>query len=189
MDIIEWAKSQTKGGSFLAFPNCTSLPENDLYFAGTLFVNAKDDTWSISAICVTTGITYTNASSSAGSVWTGWLPLATAMKPQEFDLPLASGFSNGGGGNSVYWKDQFNQVHFLVSVTNQNSLSSGDVIATLPAGFRPSKTAIFVLGSLLSAVRKTGSLNVKSDGSIVYFGDPLSSGAVSFGAGAFVAAD
>ena len=188
MDIIEWAKSQTKGGSFLAFPNCTSLPENDLYFAGTLFVNAKDDTWSISAICVTTGITYTNASSNAGSMWTGWHPLATAMKPQEFDLPLASGFSNGGGGNSVYWKDQFNQVHFLVSVTNQNSLSSGDVIATLPAGFRPSKTAIFVLGSLVSAVRKTGSLNVKSDGSIVYFGEPLSSGVVSFGAGAFVAA-
>lgn len=118
-----------------------------------------------------------------------WRKVAVATPPQEFSLPLASGFSNGGGGNSVYWKDQFNQVHFLVSVTNQNSLSSGDVIATLPAGFRPSKTAIFVLGSLLSAVRKTGSLNVKSDGSIVYFGDPLSSGAVSFGAGAFVAAD
>lgn len=117
-----------------------------------------------------------------------WTEVATATQPQEYGLPLASGFSNGGGGNSVYWKDQFNQVHFLVSVTNQNSLSSGDVIATLPAGFRPSKTAIFVLGSLVSAVRKTGSLNVKSDGSIVYFGDPLSSGAVSFGAGAFVAA-
>lgn len=117
-----------------------------------------------------------------------WFEIATATPPQEFDLPLASGFSNGGGGNSLYWKDQFNQVHFLVSVTNQNSLSSGDVIATLPAGFRPSKTAIFVLGSLVSAVRKTGSLNVKSDGSIVYFGDPLSSGAVSFGTGVFVAA-
>lgn len=122
-----------------------------------------------------------------GLKWSGWQPIATATPPQEYGLPLASGFSNGGGGNSVYWKDQFNQVHFLVSVTNQNSLSSGDVIATLPAGFRPSKIAIFVLGSLVSAVRKTGSLNVKSDGSIVYFGDPLSSGAVSFGAGAFVA--
>lgn len=121
--------------------------------------------------------------------WSNWEPIITATPPQEFDLLLASGFSNGSGGNSIYWKDQFNQVHFLVSVTNQNSLSSGDVIATLPAGFRPSKTAIFVLGSLVSAVRKTGSLNVKSDGSIVYFGDPLSSGAVSFGAGAFVAAD
>lgn len=120
--------------------------------------------------------------------WGAWKQISTATPPQEFDLPLASGFSNGGGGNSVYWKDQFNQVHFLVSVTNQNSLSSGDVIATLPAGFRPSKTAIFVLGSLVSAVRKTGSLNVKSDGSIVYFGEPLSSGVVSFGAGAFVAA-
>ena len=118
-----------------------------------------------------------------------WLYFSTTTPPQEFDLPLASGFSNGGGGNSVYWKDQFNQVHFLVSVANQNSLSSGDVIATLPAGFRPSNTVIFVLGSSSGAVRKTGSLNVTSDGSIIYFGDPLSSGAVSFGAGAFVAAN
>ena len=118
-----------------------------------------------------------------------WAKLATATPPQEFNLPLSEGFTNGGGGNSVYWKDQFNQVHFLVSVANQNSLSSGDVIATLPAGFRPSNTVIFVLGSLSDAVRKTGSLNVTSDGSIIYFGDPLSSGAVSFGAGAFVAAD
>lgn len=124
----------------------------------------------------------------SGVLWSEWIKLSDATPPQEFDLPLVSGFSNGGGGNSVYWKDQFNQVHFLVSVTNQNSLSSGDVIATLPAGFRPSKTAIFVLGSLVSSVRKTGSLNVKNDGSILYFGDPLSSGAVSFGAGAFVAA-
>lgn len=131
---------------------------------------------------------YTTYNSASEPGWDGWSKITTAMSPQEFDLPLASGFSNGGGGNSVYWKDQFNQVHFLVSVTNQNSLSSGDVIATLPAGFRPSKTAIFVLGSLLSAVKKTGSLNVKSDGSIVYFGDPLSSGAVVFGTGVFVAA-
>ena len=150
-------------------------PETDEYYTRVVYASPANanELWKLNV---------TNATQFS------WIKLAPATSPQEFDLPLASGFSNGGGGNSVYWKDQFNQVHFLVSVTNQNSLSSGDVIATLPAGFRPSKTAIFVLGSLVSAVRKTGSLNVKSDGSIVYFGEPLSSGAVSFGAGAFVAA-
>lgn len=138
MDIIEWAKSQTKGGSFLAFPNCTSLPENDLYFAGTLFVNAKGDTWSISAICVTTGITYTNASSSAGSVWTGWKPLATATPPQEFDLPLAEGYTQNNG--CKYSKDQFNVVRVTFNLSKSaGTIAGGEVVATLPAGFRPKR--------------------------------------------------
>ena len=142
VDIIEWAKSQTKGGSFLAFPNCTSLPENDLYFAGTLFVNAKGDTWSISAICVTTGITYTNASSSAGSVWTGWQPLATATPPQEFDLPLAEGLQPVPAyGSNKYRKNQFNEVGITISVTKTdiatNDIENTSLLATLPAGFRP----------------------------------------------------
>ena len=143
VDIIEWAKSQTKGGSFLALPNCTSLPENDLYFACTLFVNAKDDSWSLLAVCVTTGIAYTNASSSAGSIWTGWRPLATATPPQEFDLPLADGWS----GWAKYSKDQFGRVLVYGLVAKSTALISGDVIGTLPEGFRPSATCPMTITS------------------------------------------
>lgn len=162
MDIIEWAKSQTKGGSFLAFPNCTSLPENDLYFAGTLFVNAKGDTWSISAICVTTGITYTNASSSAGSVWTGWQPLATATPPQEFDLPLVEGLT--ALHPSTYRKDQFSVVTVGGAISGDMIIGKG--IATLPAGFRPSEVIERDATFISSMGRIAGSIQVNLSGEI-----------------------
>lgn len=165
MDIIEWAKSQTKGGSFLAFPNCTSLPENDLFFAGTLFVNAKGDTWSISAICVTTGITYTNASSSAGSVWTGWQPLATATPPQEFDLPLAEGMSVGYP--CTYYKNQFNEVKIVGAA--KGNLSDGVLLATLPEGFRPSGACDRPVLFTISGSSFGGTLHVSTNGEIRCF--------------------
>ena len=162
VDIIEWAKSQTKGGSFLAFPNCTSLPENDLYFAGTLFVNAKGDAWSISAICVTTGITYTNASSSAGSVWTGWQPLATATPPQEFDLPLVEGLT--ALHPSTYRKDQFSVVTVGGAISGDMIIGKG--IATLPAGFRPSEVIERDATFISSKGRIAGSIQVNLSGEI-----------------------
>ena len=167
VDIIEWAKSQTKGGSFLAVPNCTSLPENDLYFAGTLFVNAKGDTWSISAICVTTGITYTNASSSAGSVWTGWHPLATATPPQEFDLPLVEGLT--ALHPSTYRKDQFSVVTVGGAISGDMIIGKG--IATLPAGFRPSEVIERDATFISSMGRIAGSIQVNLSGEITLNND------------------
>ena len=120
--------------------------------------------------------------------WDDWTPLALATPPQEYALPLAEGISAGGGGKNVYWKDQFNQVHFLLSVTNQNEITSNGVLATLPVGFRPNTTSIFVGGSILNSERNGGSINVKSNGTLAYYGNTLSAGATIFGYGCFVAA-
>ena len=60
--------------------------------------------------------------------------LSTATPPQEFDLPLASGFS----GTAKYSKDQFGKVLLTIDITG--SYSNATVIGTLPAGFRPSET-------------------------------------------------
>lgn len=54
--------------------------------------------------------------------------------PQEFDLPLADGFS----GTAKYSKNQFGQILLTIDITG--SYSNATVIGTLPAGFRPSET-------------------------------------------------
>ena len=54
--------------------------------------------------------------------------------PQEFDFPLADGFS----GTAKYSKNQFGQILLTIDITG--SYSNATVIGTLPAGFRPSET-------------------------------------------------
>lgn len=87
---------------------------------------------------------FRGASNASGQWdWVDWQQVAIAAPPQEFDLPLAEDFANGGGGSSIYWKDQFNQVHFCICVsTPQISTATGFVVATLPEAFRPSKTLL-----------------------------------------------
>ena len=65
------------------------------------------------------------------------LDVAIAKPPQEFDLPLASGWSNYGVAVSRYSKDQFGQVSVIIDITNAGAIASGSTVATLPAGFRP----------------------------------------------------
>lgn len=72
-----------------------------------------------------------------GSNWTKWGQIALATPPQEFDLPLASGWSNYSGMRSRYWKNQFDEVSVVVDISNPNTVSHGAVVATLPEGFRP----------------------------------------------------
>lgn len=69
--------------------------------------------------------------------WSEWTPTATATPPQEFELPLASGWSNYSGMRSRYWKNQFDEVSVVVDISNPNTVSHGAVVATLPEGFRP----------------------------------------------------
>lgn len=63
--------------------------------------------------------------------------VAFTTPPQEYDLPLASGWSNYGVAVSRYSKDQFGQVSVIIDITNAGAIASGSTVATLPAGFRP----------------------------------------------------
>ena len=78
-----------------------------------------------------------------GSAWHDWIPLATATPPQEFNLPLADGWS----GWAKYSKDQFGRVLVYGLVAKSTALISGDVIGTLPEGFRPSATCPMTITS------------------------------------------
>lgn len=69
--------------------------------------------------------------------WLGWKPLATAIKPQEFDLPLAEGVSALGGWKNTYSKDQFGIVRVWFSVQFESVPGLNAPVFILPEGFRP----------------------------------------------------
>ena len=78
-----------------------------------------------------------------GLKWSGWQPLATATPPQEFDLPLAEGYTANGG--CKYSKDQFGIVRVVGNINKSSgTFASNTPFATLPAGFRPGRYGGFV---------------------------------------------
>ena len=73
-----------------------------------------------------------------GSNWTKWGQIALATPPQEFDLPLAEGYTQNNG--CKYSKDQFNVVRVTFNLSKSaGTIAGGEVVATLPAGFRPKR--------------------------------------------------
>lgn len=107
--------------------------------------------------------------------WGPWSdPLATATPPQEYDLPLAAGFTTAPTAKYSKNQEGIVTVNLSLSTTTGKTMSLGDVVATLPSGFRPTaeihapwyvNTAD---GSAYSA-----KLNVGGDGSIRSWNSPI----------------
>lgn len=79
---------------------------------------------------------YTSAiyhQAQAFDAWGPWVPIATATPPQEFDLPLAEGWS----GTAKYFKTQENICVLSLSVTKNDAFEINDLISTLPADCAP----------------------------------------------------
>lgn len=69
-----------------------------------------------------------------GTAWNGWRQLAAAELPQIFDLPLAEGWT----GLAKYYKTQENICFIELDILKNATIQNGEVLATLPEGFRPS---------------------------------------------------
>ena len=65
--------------------------------------------------------------------WTGWVRLATATPPEEYLLPLESGWS----GDGYYCMDDFGFMHISGSFTVNTEPNGWATIASLPFGYRP----------------------------------------------------
>lgn len=117
------------------------------------------------------------------STWTDWEPLATATPPQEFDLPLAEGWT--AWKPTKYWKTQENIVTAVICIRASESHESGSKIGTLPAGFRPASN-IEVPATIGSY--STGTVQIMSGGTITFWGSEVNINGFVFVEFSFVSA-
>ena len=134
-DLLAWADKQTLSGAFGVNPATTTqgVPVVGWYH-GFLEVKASGRritlTESAGQYC-----TWTNCTSS--DEWTKWVRQTTATPPQEYDLPLADGFSPQFTHSCVYCKTQENIVVLNIALIGEIPAASDTTIGTLPLGFRP----------------------------------------------------
>lgn len=69
--------------------------------------------------------------------WLAWNQISTATPPQEFDLPLAEGFSKHYCAS--YCKTQDGMVTVSLWIVGSGAANVETTIATLPEGFRPTE--------------------------------------------------
>lgn len=115
------------------------------------------------------------------SVWSEWVPIGTATTPQEFNLPLASGWSAKPGGLATYFRTQENLVCLNMNIASSSPISRGDLISTLPEGYRPSKqikvSVVYTVAG--QDVSDIGHLDIGSDGTIVIYNSPSGNEVIS----------
>ncbi|MCQ5130643.1 pyocin knob domain-containing protein [Butyricicoccus faecihominis] len=74
-----------------------------------------------------------------GEEWTGWVKIATATPLAVYDLPLAAGVQRALPEPCEYRKSQTGRVYIMAWVTRASGdFQEGDIVATLPEGYRPS---------------------------------------------------
>lgn len=120
---------------YLDYWNCiiwadSRSPETDEYYTRVVYASPANanELWKLNV---------TNATQFS------WIKLAPATPPQEFDLPLAEGYTANGG--CKYSKDQFGIVRVVGNINKSSgTFASNTPFATLPAGFRPGRYGGFV---------------------------------------------
>ena len=103
-----------------------------------------------------------------GEAWRKWEPIATATPPQEYDLPLAAGWSARPGSLCTYYKTQEGIVDITFKANHSGPIPIGtQPLATLPVGFRPRS----IVNSVCMDIALSGhamALWVASDGTIYF---------------------
>lgn len=111
-----------------------------------------------------------------------------AVAPMQLDLPMSSGF----GGISKYSKTQDGIViiNLYAELSDGESCTDSTVIATLPAGYRPTGERAFAVTTQDSSGRDAAAVRIPASGNVIYQGKTLTQSPVRiFGALVFVAAD
>lgn len=145
----------------LGYTKIADITENGTYliFGGPSYLSdypkeLSNDGLDYGVLRVTNGGSYTTydiIAANASATKTGfafgflletgiaWERVADNTSPQEQNLMLSSGWNIKPGGQSMFFKTQENVVHVIMSICSNAAVSAGDVIATIPVGFRPAK--------------------------------------------------
>lgn len=117
-----------------------------------------------------------------GDNWSEWGQISLATPPQEYDLPLADGWT--AWKPSLYWKTQDNVVTLMIGVRASVAHDSGATIGTLPEGFRPSfdKEVSATIGKYT-----IGTAHVNSSGLVRFFGTSIDINGFVFAELSFIA--
>ena len=118
------------------------------------------------------------------SVWSGWKPIATATPPAVYDLPLAAGW--GYQQKTCYFKTQDNVVTVNVAINATAVHHSGEIIATLPEGYRPMQS--YEASATLKNPASAAALYIDTNGSLQNYGADISQGQMMYANISFVAA-
>lgn len=151
-------------GVYVNADNLTNIPTET--FNGKIIVSLDNKYFQL-AIDVVTNSVFTR--SHTGTEWTGWVKLAAATPPTEYDLPLASGISNIAGYTSTYCKDQFGRVtvNLLINHSDNSVFNTWhEVVATLPVGYRPKDIVNMVGIAVSDTTSDSMGVAVISDGTI-----------------------
>ena len=99
------------------------------------------------------------------SRWTDWAQIATAIPPQEYDLPMEEGWS----GSIRYSKTQEGLVLLYVAVSKETAIGTGSFpVGLLPAGYRPRTNVSCAAINTAEATRTTASrIAINTAGGIV----------------------
>lgn len=96
-------------------------------------------------------------------------PIATATTPQEYDLSLES----GAVGAAKVYKNPFNEVTLMFSVSLDGGVSFGKHFATAPLGFCPAQIRNYPAVVQMNSENSTlfpAFFNVETNGTIKYYG-------------------
>lgn len=97
--------------------------------------------------------------------------IATAKAPQSYNLPLADGWTAPSGAK--YQKTQDNMVELNtggIQLDSGTSVSDGNQIATLPAGFRPRDYMIVPAVAQDGNTRTAVAVQIAASGEVIYNG-------------------
>jgi hypothetical protein len=114
---------------------------------------------------------YYDSASADPPIFSGWKKIATVEASIENALPLASGFTVIY--NSTYRKNQFNEVSVTGALRKSSGTLANNILATLPAGYRPAteiRVSATMMASAAALIGEDVIVSVKPDGTITLVG-------------------
>lgn len=144
-----------------------NLP-TQVYYSQAIVCRGKNSDTVVQIVIDYDGATmvFRGASNTSGQWdWVDWQQVAIATPPQEFDLPLADGYTPQYTHSCIYYKTQETIVGVNVALIGEIPANSDVIIGTLPVGFRPKATCRGVAGSHFSPYG-VGSVSIDGNGNI-----------------------